>query len=153
MALGADFSGGVGGVLVLILVAALLGAAFASLSNGVGVLARQREIADRRGEPRPAAADLPVLGADAAEPRARLDPTVSTVNPVNWAVEAGRSAAMESIDWGVVGTRVGLLVALVVGCATFATRALRHLSALTVVQVRRRTAANARRTGALTAPV
>jgi ABC-2 type transport system permease protein len=49
--------------------------------------------------------------------------TVSKVNPVNWAVEAGRSAAMEKIDWGVVGTRVGLLVALVVLCARFATRA------------------------------
>src|ERR687887_194385 len=43
LALGADYSGGVGGVLILVLVAALLGAAFASLSNGVGVLARQRE--------------------------------------------------------------------------------------------------------------
>ena len=43
LALGADFRGGVGGVLILVLVAALLGAAFASLSNAVGVLARQRE--------------------------------------------------------------------------------------------------------------
>jgi ABC-2 type transport system permease protein len=42
---------------------------------------------------------------------------------VNWAVEAGRSAAMQKIDWGLVGTRIGLLVALVVLCAAFATRA------------------------------
>ena len=43
LALGADYKGGPGGVLVLILVAALLGASFASLSNGLAVLARQRE--------------------------------------------------------------------------------------------------------------
>ena len=42
-ALGAHYTGGVGGVLILMLVAALLGAAFASLSNGLGVLTRQRE--------------------------------------------------------------------------------------------------------------
>ena len=49
LAVGADFKGGIGGVLLLILVAALLGAVFASLSNAVGILARQRETADRRG--------------------------------------------------------------------------------------------------------
>jgi ABC-2 type transport system permease protein len=43
LALGAHYTNGIGGVLILILVAALLAAAFASLSNGVGVLARQRE--------------------------------------------------------------------------------------------------------------
>ena len=52
-----------------------------------------------------------------------LDRHVSTVNPVNWAVDAGASAAMQKLDWGVVARRVGLLVALVVLCATFATRA------------------------------
>jgi ABC-2 type transport system permease protein len=49
--------------------------------------------------------------------------TVSKFNPVNWAVEAGRSAAMQKLDWGLVGSRVGMLAALVVLCATFATRA------------------------------
>ena len=43
LALGANYVGGVGGVLLLIVVAALLAAAFASLSNAVAVLARQRE--------------------------------------------------------------------------------------------------------------
>jgi ABC-2 type transport system permease protein len=43
LALGANYVGGVGGVLRLILVAALLAAVFASLSNAVAVLARQRE--------------------------------------------------------------------------------------------------------------
>ena len=43
LALGAHYENGVGGVLVLMLVASLLGAAFASLSNGLAVVTRQRE--------------------------------------------------------------------------------------------------------------
>ena len=43
LALGADYKGGVGGVVLLIAIAALLGSSFASLSNGVAMLARQRE--------------------------------------------------------------------------------------------------------------
>ena len=43
LALGADYAHGVGGVLVLLLVAALLAAIFASFRNGIGVLTRQRE--------------------------------------------------------------------------------------------------------------
>ena len=42
-ALGADYRGGVGGVLILVVLGGLLGAAFASLSNGLAVLTRQRE--------------------------------------------------------------------------------------------------------------
>jgi ABC-2 type transport system permease protein len=122
-ALGADYTGGVGGVLILILVAALLGASFASLSNGVGVLARQRESLIGAVS----LVLLPLTFLSSALMQQSLMPdwiqTVSKANPVNWAVEAGRSAAMQHIDWGLVGTRIGLLVALVVLCATFATRA------------------------------
>jgi ABC-2 type transport system permease protein len=123
LALGADYSGGVGGVLILILVAALLGAAFASLSNGVGVLARQRESLIGAVS----LVLLPLTFLSSALMQQSLVPgwirTVSKLNPVNWAVEAGRSAAMQKIDWGLVGSRIGLLVALVVLCAWFATRA------------------------------
>jgi ABC-2 type transport system permease protein len=49
--------------------------------------------------------------------------TVSKFNPVNWAAEAGRSATLEKIDWGLVAGRVGLLAALVFLAAVFATRA------------------------------
>jgi ABC-2 type transport system permease protein len=103
LALGADYTNGVGGVLILILVAALLGAAFASLSNGVGVLARQRET---------------LIGAVSLV----LLP-LTFLSSVNWAVEAGRSAAMGDLDWGLVAGRVGLLLGLVVVSAAFATRA------------------------------
>lgn len=46
---------------------------------------------------------------------------VAKLNPVNWAVEAGRSAAMQKIDWGLVGSRIGLLAALALLCGAFAT--------------------------------
>ena len=49
--------------------------------------------------------------------------TVAKFNPVDWAVQAGRSAAVEKTDWSLVGTRLGLLVVLVLACAALATRA------------------------------
>jgi ABC-2 type transport system permease protein len=121
--LGADYVGGVGGVLVLVLVAALLGAAFASLSNGVAVLARRRETLIGAVS----LVLLPLTFLSTALMQQSLVPgwirTVAKLNPVDWAVEAGRSAAMERIDWGLVGSRVGLLAALTLACAVFATRA------------------------------
>ena len=123
LALGADYENGVGGVLILMLVAALLGAAFSSLSNGIGMLARQRETLIGAVS----LVLLPLTFLSSALMQQSLVPgwirTVSKVNPVNWAVEAGRSAAMQKTDWGLVASRVGLLVALVVVCAAFATRA------------------------------
>jgi ABC-2 type transport system permease protein len=121
--LGADFRNGVGGVLILILVAALLAGSFASLSNGIGVLARQREALIGAVS----FVLLPLTFLSAALMQQSLVPgwieTVSKFNPVNWAVEAGRSAAMGQTDWGLVASRVGLLTLLLVLCATFATRA------------------------------
>jgi ABC-2 type transport system permease protein len=123
LALGAHYTNGVGGVLILIVVAALLAAAFASLSNGLAVLARQRETLIGAVS----MVVLPLTFLSSALMQANLVPgwihTVARFNPVNWAVEAGRSAATQSLDWGLVASRVGLLVALVLLCATFATRA------------------------------
>jgi ABC-type multidrug transport system permease subunit len=92
LALGADYAGGVGGVLLLILLAALLGAAFASRSNGVAVLARQRETLIGAVS----LVLLPLTFLSTALMQQSLVPgwirTVAKFNPVNWAVEAGRSA-------------------------------------------------------------
>jgi ABC-2 type transport system permease protein len=123
LALGAHYANGVGGVLILMLVAGLLGAAFASLSNGLGVLARQRETLIGAVT----MVLLPLTFLSSALMQQNLVPgwieTVAKFNPVNWAVEAGRSAAMSEMDWGLVAGRVGLLAGLVVLCAWFATRA------------------------------
>lgn len=122
-ALGADYRGGVGGVLILIVLAGLLGAAFASLSNGLAVLTRQRETLIGAVS----AVVLPLTFLSSALMQQSLVPawirTISRFNPVNWAAEAGRSAAMEKIDWGLVASRFGLLAALALLCAVFATRA------------------------------
>ena len=92
-------------VLILMLVAALLGAAFASFSNGLGVLTRQRESLIGAVT----LVLLPLTFLSSALMQQSLAPgwigTVAKFNPVNWAVEAGRSAAMEQIDWGLVAGR------------------------------------------------
>lgn len=123
LALGAHYTGGPAGVLLLILVSALLGAAFASLSNGLAVIARQRETLIGAVS----FLLLPLTFLSSALMQQSLVPawirTVSKLNPVNWAVEAGRSAAMEHTDWNLVGTRIAMLVALALACATFATHA------------------------------
>jgi ABC-2 type transport system permease protein len=122
--LGAHFSS-FGGVLLLVLVAALLAATFASFSNGIAAKARQRETLIGAVS----FVLLPLTFLSSALMQRSLVPawirTVSDVNPVNWAVEAGRSAAMGSIDWGLVGVRLGLLAALALAAATFATRSFR----------------------------
>jgi ABC-2 type transport system permease protein len=126
LALGATYAGGVAGVLVLILIAGLLGAAFSSLSNGVAVLARQREALI--GAVTMVVLPLTFLST-ALMQKSLMPPWIQTVakfNPVNWAVEAGRSAAIQQTDWGLVALRVGLLAGLALVCATFATRAFTH---------------------------
>jgi ABC-2 type transport system permease protein len=123
LGLGADFKGGVIGVLLLILIAALLGAVFSSLSNAVGVLARQRETVIGAVT----FVQLPLTFLSVALMQPSLLPgwirTVAKFNPVNWAVEAGRAAAMEQINWGLVASRIGLLLALLIVAAALATRA------------------------------
>jgi ABC-2 type transport system permease protein len=123
LALGADYRGGIGGILILMVLAGLLGAAIASLSNGLAVLTRQRETLIGAVS----SVILPLTFLSTALMQQSLVPswirTVAKFNPVNWAVEAGRSAAMEKIDWGLVGSRFGLLLILVVLCGVFATRA------------------------------
>jgi hypothetical protein len=42
---------------------------------------------------------------------------------VNWAAEAGRSAAAANTDWGLVASRAGFLALLLLASAAFATRA------------------------------
>jgi len=125
LALGAHYRGGVGGVLLLLLIAGLLAAAFASLSNGLALHAPQRETLIGAVS----MVLLPLTFLSSALMQQSLVPgwvrDVARFNPVNWAVEAGRSAAMGKIDWGLVASRTGLLVALLAVSAVFATRALR----------------------------
>ncbi len=123
LAVGARFHNGVAGVAVLIVLAGLLGAVFASLSNGVAVLTRQRETLIGIVT----MVTLPLTFLSSALMQQTLLPGwirwVAKFNPVNWAAQAGRSAAEANADWGLIATRTGLLVLLLLASAAFATRA------------------------------
>jgi len=123
LAVGAHFHNGIAGVAVLVAVAGLLGAVFASLSNGVAVLTRQRETLIGIVT----MVTLPLTFLSSALMQQSLLPGwiqwIAKFNPVNWAAEAGRSAAGTNADWGLIATRTGLLALLLLGSAAFATRA------------------------------
>jgi ABC-2 type transport system permease protein len=123
LALGARFHNGIVGVAVLIAVAALLGAVFASLSNGIAVLSRQRETLIGIVT----MVTLPLTFLSTALMQKDLLPGwirwAARFNPVNWAAEAGRSAAATNADWSLIASRVGMLALLLLASAAFATRA------------------------------
>lgn len=120
---GAHVHNGVAGVAVLLAIAGLLGAVFASLSNGVAVLTRQRETLIGIVT----MVTLPLTFLSSALMQESLLPGwirwVARFNPVNWAAEAGRTAAAVHPDWGLVATRIGFLGLLLLASAAFATRA------------------------------
>jgi ABC-2 type transport system permease protein len=123
LAVGARFPGGLGGIAVLVAVAGLLGAVFASLSNGVAVLTRQRETLIGIVT----TVTLPLTFLSSALMQQSLLPGwidwIARFNPVNWAAEAGRSAAGSNADWTLIATRTGFLSLLLLASAAFATRA------------------------------
>lgn len=123
LVVGADFKGGLVGIVVMLAVAALIAAIFSSLSNAVGVLARQRETLIGAVT----FVQLPLTFLSVSLMQQNLLPgwiqTVARFNPVNWAVVAARSAAMQRPDWGVVAGRVGLLFVLFLLSAWLAERA------------------------------
>lgn len=122
---GARFAGGVLGVLLTLLAAVLLAAAFGSLSNGMALLVRTREslIGFSTTLTLPLSFLSTAMIASAAMPG--WIQAVARWNPVDWAVVASREALSAAPDWGAVGYRLlGLaVVALVLTAA--ATRAFR----------------------------
>jgi ABC-2 type transport system permease protein len=122
---GASFPGGVGGVAVLLIVAAIVGGIFGALSNGFGLVVRQEEALIGAVQ----FLLLPLTFLSSAFLQQNLIPgwmqTVADFNPVNWAVLAGRAATSSNPDWGLVASRTGFLVVLMVVGLWFATRAFR----------------------------
>lgn len=123
--LGASYAGGLVGVLVLAVSAVLLSAPFAALSNAMALMLRQEESVI-------AAVNfviLPLTFISSLFMAQSLVPgwirTVSAYNPVNWAVEAAREALGGSPDWGLVGSRLGFLVAFGIVAMWLAVRAFR----------------------------
>jgi len=122
---GASFANGVTGVLVTCLVAVLVGSGFGALSNGLALLTRREEtlIAVMQFFL------LPLSFLSTTFMQAGLMPdwmqTIAAFNPVNWAVEAARSALSASPDWGAIAGWSALLVAFLGASLLFAVRAFR----------------------------
>jgi ABC-2 type transport system permease protein len=125
IATGADFSNGVGGVVVLMGIAILLGGSFGALSNGLALLSRREETLIALMQ----FLMLPLSFVSVTFMQKDLMPdwmqTASGFNPVNWAVEAGREALTASPDWGLIGSRAAFLAAFLAATLFFAVRALR----------------------------
>jgi ABC-2 type transport system permease protein len=122
---GADLAGGPLGVLVLIAGSILLAWAFGSLSNGLALIVRREETLI-------AAVNLvilPLTFLSTVFMQRSLTPAwiqdVAKLNPVDWAVTAGREAVARDPDWGLVLGRAGLLLAFALLCTWFASRAFR----------------------------
>jgi ABC-2 type transport system permease protein len=122
---GADYPGGAGGLLVLLVASVLLGTVFGAGSNAVGMLVRQRESIIGINT----FLLLPLTFLSSAFMAPGLMPSwmrhVAAANPVNWALVAGRSAMSADPDWGDVLTRGGALLALAVVAVWLSTRTFR----------------------------
>jgi ABC-2 type transport system permease protein len=95
---GASFKNGAAGVAVLVLVACLLGGSVAALSNGLALVAKQRETLIGAVT----FVTLPITFLSFTFMQKSLVPgwvqDVARFNPVNWTVEAGRSATGAHAD-------------------------------------------------------
>ncbi|MBA2520766.1 MAG: ABC transporter permease [Chloroflexia bacterium] len=101
LVLGARVPGGIGGVLAILLMASLLAAGLAFISNGIALVTRREEtlisVANFFG--------TPLLFLSTAFIAADLMPgwirSIARFNPVNWAIDASR-AAMEGGNWTII---------------------------------------------------
>jgi ABC-2 type transport system permease protein len=110
----------------VIVAAILLGMAIGALSNALALVVRKEETVIATVT----SLTLPLSFLSGTFMDLDLAPswirTVAKYNPLEWAVVAGREAlTSDDVDWGVVGVRLGLLLALLVVCFAIATRAFR----------------------------
>ncbi|HEV7805085.1 MAG TPA: ABC transporter permease [Solirubrobacteraceae bacterium] len=128
-AIGVSFDGGVLGVVALVLVAGLLGTAFAALSNALALVARKEQTVISAVS----FLQLPLTFLSSAFMQPALMPdwisAAAAYNPVDWAIRAGREAVGTGTDWSAVAGHCGLLAAFAVACLLLATRALRAYQA------------------------
>ena len=100
-----------------------------SVNRAISLSERPSTIACDSASIGPIAVDVPVDRTGQRGPHARLDEGGGRRQPVDWAIEAGRSATAASPDWGLIATDVGLLAALLAVCVALATRAFRSYQA------------------------
>jgi ABC-2 type transport system permease protein len=124
-ALGAHYSHGLLGVLVMFAAAILLGGALNAFSNGLALIFRREEtlIATLN------IFMLPLTFLSTAFMQKSMIPhwiqVAARYNPLNWAVVASREAITPGTDWNSVVTHLGLLAGLLVLCMAFAMGSIR----------------------------
>lgn len=122
---GADYPGGIGGIVILVLAAVLLGTVFGALSNALGMLVRERESIIGINT----FLLLPLTFLSSAFMAPSQMPSwmrhIADFNPLDWAMVAGRSALSENPDWGDVLSRGGALLALAVAAVWLSIRTFR----------------------------
>ncbi|MBM7790705.1 ABC transporter permease [Tenggerimyces flavus] len=122
-AFGARLAGGVAGLLAILVAAALVGAVFAGVSHALALTFRRQQTMIAVGQ----FAVLPFMFLSTTLTAFDQLPEwirgVAGANPVNWAVEASRSA-MLGTDWTSVAVHLGALAVLVVATQAVALLAL-----------------------------
>ncbi|MFI1098339.1 ABC transporter permease [Streptomyces sp. NPDC020917] len=122
---GADYPGGIGGLLILVVASIVLGTVFGACSNALGMLVRQRESIIGINT----FLLLPLTFLSSAFMAPALMPSwmrhIADFNPINWALVAGRSAMSADPDWGDVLSRGGALLALAAAAVWLSTRTFR----------------------------
>jgi ABC-2 type transport system permease protein len=123
--MGARYPGGVLGVVVVVVAAVLLATCFAAFSCAMALQVRSQE--SLIGMSMFLVFPLTFLSSVLMAPDLLPDwiATVARFNPVNWAAVASREALLGAQDWGVIGTRLGLLLGLAVLLAMNAAGAFR----------------------------
>ncbi|HUG83851.1 MAG TPA: ABC transporter permease, partial [Euzebya sp.] len=123
---GASLTGGVVGLLGLLLSAMLLAAPFGALSSALAVTIRQQESVVGLTQ----FLLMPLtFTATAFMPRELLPGWIqglSRANPVDWSVSAAREGMMPTPDWGYVVIRLGALLGFTLVAAWIAMAALRR---------------------------
>jgi ABC-2 type transport system permease protein len=113
---GARYHGGVAGVAVMVAASIIVGVVFGALSNAVGMTLRSREAIIGVYT----FFMLPLMFLSSAFMQTRLMPgwmqAIASRNPLNWAVQIGRSAVSAAPEWGPIGVRCGGLLVLAVAC-------------------------------------
>jgi ABC-2 type transport system permease protein len=108
---------------LLLALAALLGGAICALSDGLAPVTKQEETLIGAVQ----FVVLPATSLSSAMMAMNLAPGwisgAARFNPVNWSVDAARSAAASSADWSLVGVRAALLAALLAASFWLAGRA------------------------------
>jgi len=119
--LGVRVHAGAAGWAVVLLAAMLMNSAFAGISQGLALLTRKEAtmiaIANFIG--------LPLFFLSSTLISLKQMPEwmqeLSRYNPVNWGVVSAREVVLPGSDWSAVGVHLGLLFALTIATAAFAT--------------------------------